>query len=112
MSVSGIGLAIAGPTLSPDDREESTIAVGCNPAQEKWNCVLVGSATGSGPRVDLAGVGQSRGGFAPASTVVAVCLGSQAPVLATAMVSAPWTTRIGGKPGILAPGPHHSRPQR
>lgn len=84
MSVSGSGLAIAGPTLSPDDREEGTIAVGSNPSQENWNCALVGSATGSGPRVDLAGVGESRGGFAPASTVVAVCLGSQAPVLATA----------------------------
>lgn len=84
MSVCGSGLATAGPTLSPDDREEGTIAVGSNPAQEQWNCVLVGSATEAGPRLDWAAVGESRGGFAPASTVSAVCLGSQAPVLATA----------------------------
>ena len=85
VSLSGIGFAAAGPTLSPDDREEGTIAVGSNPTQEGWNCALVGSAAAAGPRVDWAGVGESRGGFAPASTVIAVCLGSgQAPVLATA----------------------------
>ncbi|MFD0363109.1 hypothetical protein ACFQZZ_16820 [Nocardia sp. GCM10030253] len=85
MSVLGTGLAAAVPTLSPDDREEGTIAVGSNPTQETWNCVLVGSAAAAGPRLDWAAVGESRGGFAPASTVSAVCLGRQAPVFAIAM---------------------------
>lgn len=77
----GIGTAMAVPTLSADDTEEGTIAVGSAPERETWSCLLLGAAEAGGPRVDMAQVGDSRGGFAPGSTVAAGCMGPQAPMV-------------------------------
>lgn len=71
----GGAVAAAAPTLTADDREEGTIALGSNPEGEAWNCLLIGSAAQAGMRVDMAATGESRGGFAPASTVAAMCAG-------------------------------------
>ncbi|WP_039798357.1 hypothetical protein [Nocardia araoensis] len=81
-AAAGAGVAAAGPTLSADTQEEGTIAVGSQPPSESWNCVLIGSAEAAGPRVDMAGTGESRGGFAEGSTVAAACAGPQWPVVA------------------------------
>ncbi|MGQ4599025.1 hypothetical protein [Nocardia sp. R6R-6] len=78
----GAGLAAAVPTLSADTREDGTIAVGSQPASEIWTCALVGSGEEAGMRVDIARNGESRGGFAEGSTVVAACAGPQWPVVA------------------------------
>ncbi|MGY1897385.1 hypothetical protein ACW9HR_11350 [Nocardia gipuzkoensis] len=82
VAAAGAGLAAAGPTLSADTQEEGTIAVSSQPPSESWDCALIGSAEQSGPRVDLARTGESRGGFAAGSTVAATCVGPQWPVVA------------------------------
>ncbi|WP_327118229.1 hypothetical protein OHB12_09790 [Nocardia sp. NBC_01730] len=82
LAATGAGLAAAAPTLSADTREEGTIEVGSQPDGENWMCALVGSAAASGPRVDIARVTESRGGFAAGSTVIAACLGPQSPFVA------------------------------
>ncbi|MGN2639460.1 hypothetical protein ACTD5D_25510 [Nocardia takedensis] len=74
--VAGGGVAAAVPVRTPDTQEEGVIAVGGNPESEYWNCLLVGSALEAGPRIDTATTGESRGGFAPGSTVGALCTGS------------------------------------
>ncbi|WP_249643974.1 hypothetical protein [Nocardia sputi] len=76
------GQAAAGPTLSADTQEEGAIAVSSQPPAEDWNCVLVGSGEQAGMRVDMARTGESRGGFAPGSTVTAGCAGPQWPLVA------------------------------
>lgn len=78
----GAGVAAAEPTLTADTRDDGAIAVGSTPPSETWNCVLVGSAEEAGPRVDVAGTGETRGGFAEGSTVAAACAGPQWPVVA------------------------------
>lgn len=81
-AVLGAGVAAAAPTLTPDDIEEGTISLGSDPAGEEWTCMLLGSGEKTMFRVDTARVGDSRGGFAPGSTVTAACM-STAPFALT-----------------------------
>jgi len=73
-AVLGAGVAAAAPTLTADDIEEGSIALGSEPAGEEWTCVLIGSGEQTMFRVDTARTGESRGGFAPGSTVTAGCM--------------------------------------
>ncbi|WP_040795675.1 hypothetical protein [Nocardia higoensis] len=77
-AVLGAGVAAAAPILAEDTVEEGAIALDSLPENEEWTCVLLGTGAQMPIRVDLARVGESRGGFAPGSTVTAGCL-SMAP---------------------------------
>lgn len=82
VAAAGAGVAAAEPTLTADTRDDGAIAVGSRPPSENWTCVLIGSAEEAGPRVDVAGTGETRGGFAEGSTVAAACAGPQWPLVA------------------------------
>ncbi|WP_280502402.1 hypothetical protein [Nocardia farcinica] len=73
-AVLGAGAAAAAPVLTEDKVEEGAISLSSLPENEEWTCVLFGQGAQSALRVDLARVGESRGGFAPGSTVTAGCL--------------------------------------
>lgn len=77
-AVLGAGAATAAPILTEDKVEEGSIALDSLPESEEWTCVLFGAGAQTMVRVDMARVGESRGGFAPGSTVTAGCV-SMAP---------------------------------